>query len=155
MAEEIARGVRVGDHAFGHRRNEAHVEHVAQGFLAVENPGVAGDNAVDDAVLHVADDRRHDLADRDVGAGGCAGERARFVGPEIKAEEHGFRCGDAGGSDGGRAGSGGGRDGLVQRSCRHGWIMWLGVGWTRSRAGVVGEARYSRVVGAGRSSVSI
>lgn len=97
MLEKIPGGFGLGDDALGQRCDQLDVEHARHRVFAEKNAPVAGDDSVDDAVLHVTDNRRHDLAHGDVGGPGGAGEHAGLVGPEIEPGQNCFLGGRAAG----------------------------------------------------------
>lgn len=113
---------------------------VLEGILAEDHVGVARNDAVDDAGLHITDDARDDLGDRDVGGIGSAGDEAALVRAEIEAEEDGLavsapaeRWRSRGGRGPGRGGVGrlrSGRGGSFGRT--HGEVLGVCGLWVQT-----------------------
>jgi len=91
VLQEIAGRFAVRDDAVFQRGHEVDLLAVGEGGFAKQHLGVVGDDAFDEAVLGVADNRGHDLAEADVlGAGGLR-EEAGGVGAQVETDEQGGR----------------------------------------------------------------
>jgi hypothetical protein len=87
VLHEVTRSLGAGNDTLVERRDQVDVEHLVQRLLAVEDLCVARDDPIDDAILHVADDRGNHLADSDIGRTRGPGEDTGLVGAEVEADK--------------------------------------------------------------------
>ena len=88
VAGEILRGVEVFDDAILHRRNHPQVNAILHRQLAVEDPGIAGQQVLDNPFAGVANDGRNNLVRDQLGRTGEGRLDAGRAGAKVEADEH-------------------------------------------------------------------